>query len=315
MKVNLPCCDINKKSRTGYLQCRYCECFFKNYALLDGHYREIHKKQIAVKRKKICCHSNNKKKRRKTDHHHCLYCERVFPQKIWRNIHVDREHKCETCHGGILCDDVRDHHAFRHNQEEQLEELQELRQFQLDDDFVFDYVKANKLDEYQPQPDYKPNFDYIMSNYEISDIAVLLKFLKKFKCTFLDYMFEHYKAFDNEKIIYLAENGALSCDDVADFLDCALDDLIDDDVYDLVLYLLGEEYKMRPTWVARVIFYGNLVKRIKQKNTFTFDEIYEAIEMYTYVDDVEMQRRAYLYRAIFKHFPRSRELPERRLSE
>lgn len=302
MKLKLPCCEINKKPRNAHWewQCAYCECSFKTVNSFDDHNREIHREQFAVKRKLECCH-DNEKKRQKTDHHECIYCECTFRRKLDRDSHVIRIHECQNCGGYLmLADDVRAQHTIRHNQEARLEKLQKLRQRQMDDDFVLNYVKANKLDEYQPQPDYEPDFDYIIFNYRFEK-DVLLPFVKAFKCEFLDTIMENYDDFGSAEIVHLAENGALSIEDVADFLDCVIYGMDSDDEWSVLFsYLVANDYDIQTRWVARVIDNDEIIECIKEKNTFTFDEIYEERDNISIYNDEAMNR---FYVAVHKHFP------------
>lgn len=295
MKSKLPCCDINKKATNYTWECGYCECAFKKKKMLDDHNHEIHSLQLASKRKLNCCEHNGKK-RQKLDQHPCHYCECVFRNKFERDSHVDRVHKCSNCADIILNDEIRTIHDAQHKQEDQLERLQEQRQRQMDDDFVLCYVNANKLDEYQPSSDQEPDIKYILSNYEF-EREELLQFVKKFKAEFIDsFDSENFEEcpFEPADLAYLAENGALTNEDLAYFQDCFVG--YEDDG-SMLLYLLDRDYQIKPEWVANVIDNDELVERVKQKHTFTFREIYETAEP----DDEDEHNRFYVQ--VHRHFP------------
>lgn len=163
----------------------------------------------------------------------------------------------------------------------------------MDDDFVLAYVKASKLNEYRPQLNYQPDFDYIVFNYRFTR-EEWLAFVKKFKRRFLNLFygsfhnrfFSHYfskqhcyleQQFTPEMIIYFLQNQALSVHDAIDFLkevkhaiDCVKY------VSAIVSYLLDRGVKIQAEWVAKLIKDDALIARIKEKHAFTCEQIYHA---------------------------------------
>lgn len=226
-----------------------------------------------------CC-DNRKSKRLVFDHHHCRYCHCMFPNKTDCDYQMKRVHLCKY-NAIMMTDNDQIHHKAKREeaariahleqlqskQVMQLEILQYQRQREMDDDFILVYVKANKLREYRPQLDYQPDFSYIFRNrFEQDELVVRL--VKKFKKEF----FTHSFRFENVEIINLAEKGALSIEDIAGLLDCRMH--WHKRGVALVSYLLDKNYKIKPNWVVLLIRNDDLIRRIKQKHSFTYNEIY-----------------------------------------
>lgn len=204
-----------------------------------------------------------------------------------------------------MTDSVRAEHTLRHNQEDQLKKLQKQRQHKMDDDFVL-WVKANKLNEYRSHLlDYEPDFDYIFDRYHFEK-EELLQIAKNFNGQFYDFLHGYFSVcseypFEYGHLIYLVENHEFPIDVLLDRLDDFMFMLDSEQfVSATLMYFLDINYKIKPEWVARAIEDDNLIERIKEKYTFTFDEIYGAHNediLYSneLVDDFYVQ--------VHKHFP------------
>lgn len=270
VKSKLPCCKNNQKSPNALWECSYCECAFESADQRDAHNREIHPEQLAVKRKMKCC-DNRKSKRLAFDYHHqCRYCHCMFPNKTGCDYHMKHVHQCKNG-ATMVADDHEEAARIAHleqlqpKQDMQLELLQYHRQREMDDDFILVYVKANKLHEYRPQLDYQPDFSYIFRNRFERD--ELVRLVKKFKKEFIMQNFR----FGSAEIIDLAEKGALSVEDIAGLLDYQMHWFHREVAF--VSYLLDKNYKIKPNWVPRFISDDELMRRIKQTHTFTFNEL------------------------------------------
>lgn len=248
-----------------------------------------------------CC-NYNEKKRQKMDQHLCYYCECTFRKKRDLDKHIRGVHTCSKCYDVGLTGDARAMHTIRHKQEADTKELQKQRQRQMDKDFILDYVKANKLDEWQWQSDYEPDFDYILTNHRFEN-EELLRFVKKFPDEFADFLGCSCESFASNDLIYLVENGAWSIDDLAESLDNWLGSLGDDDyVSEVLAYLLDKDYKIKAEWVAKAINDNELIERIKEKFTFTFDEIYDA-RVDCSISSTDEDAWNEFYVQVHKHFP------------
>lgn len=288
MKPKLSCCEINKKSPNANLECDGCECFFESKEKLDAHNREIHKGQSGVKRKMYCCKENAKKsKPNQSREWQCDYCECSFGKEQQRDDHTKYVHKLPEI---VFTNMIRD----KRQREEDAG-----RQKQRDEDLVLNYIKTDKLDEYQAEPGYEPDFYRIFHHYDLSK-EELLKFVQKFDIVDI---LPHYDndTFTFEEIEYLLDNDVLSIEDVAGFMDGLTYSLADDEImFDLVGYFLDEDHEIKREWVAKTINDDALMERIKQKYTFTFDEVYEAREEDSMFDQ---ERWDEFYVQVHKHFP------------
>lgn len=210
-KLKLPCCKYNEKSPLTEWDCSYCECSFRTMDLVFNHVRVFHSQQFTAKRKLTCCNYQEIKRQKFGDEgrdQKCHYYECMFRNENDHNNHVNAVHKC-ICGEIVLTADVRAQHKAKHayeakiaelealqaHREAQLEQLQDQRQHRMDDDFVLKYVKTNKLDEYEPQPDYKPR-GYIISNHDFEK-EELVRFVKKFKDEFLESVSHKYDIFES----------------------------------------------------------------------------------------------------------------------
>lgn len=306
MKPQLFCCGINKKSRGGNLECDHCQCVFQEKDQLNEHHHEIH--QFGGKRKLKCCERNSKRKKPNVIHKHlCHYCECTFQEKDGLALHVYYAHQCRDCRQVILTEKVRAQHKIKHEEEQRKldealrkrEELKEQRRLKCDE-LVFDYVNTNKLDEYEPDPDFELDIDYIIHHHKLNKDE-LLRFVQKFELNdILNYGDQ--ETFSCEKVVHLLENGALSVQDVVDYLDSMtywLGDS-DDPIFGLVSYFLDKGYEIKREWVAKVVTDDALVERIKQKYTFTYDDIYRARKQDSMFDHEAWKR----FRVqVHKHFP------------
>lgn len=226
------------------------------------------------------CGEPNEEKRQKPDERACQYCERTFRKEVDRDDHVNSVHKCSTCYDVVLTDGMRAIHNSRHQQEAQLEQLELQQQHQKDDDFVLCYVKANELHEYRPSSEYEPDFDYIFANHHFNQYE-LLQIVSKFKSEFLDSMFalQNFGNIQCADLIHLVDNGALPIDDLANVVHSLLYEIHDEDfVFKLISYLLEKDCEIKAEWIAETIYNDELIERIKQKHTFTFEDVYEAGE-------------------------------------
>ncbi|XP_055320440.1 uncharacterized protein LOC129577444 [Sitodiplosis mosellana] len=211
-------------------------------------------------------------------------------------------HQCPKCRQIVLTEEVRAEHEIKHEEEQRKKEELKKKQEERDEDLVLNYVKTNKLDEYQPEPDYKPNIDYIIAcGLNIEEIS---RFVKKFDvknilASIVAYF--DFDAFTCEEITYLLENGAVRVEDVAWFLDFfSLSSSNHKILSELVAYFLDKGYKIEREWVAKAIDDDALMERIKQKYTYTFDEIYGALEVNPLDNQLD---RDEFYVQVHKHFP------------
>lgn len=273
MKSKLPCCENNQKSSNAHWECSYCEYVFENADLRNAHNREIHPEQLATKRKMKCC-DRRKSKRQALDHHQCRYCDCMFSNKTGCDYHMKRIHQCK-CGATMLTDDDRVQHKAMHEEETRMEQLQEEREDQLelprrrrqremDDDFILVYVKANKLDEYKLPPDYKPDFHYVIGRHKYLEGDELVRLVKNYKKEFFLYIDLKYYRFGFDRIIDLAEKGAVSIEDIANILDFKIHWLICEGKVAFVSYMLDKNYKIKPYWVVNVIGDDELVRRINR---------------------------------------------------
>lgn len=204
------------------------------------------------------------------------------------DIHTE-SHQCSRC-GEILSDlDNAQLHKTRHRQESQIGVFKKQRQREMDDDFVLCYVKANRLNEYEPRLDYEPDFRSISSNY-LFEKEEWLMLMNKFKPHLLHVLFESFEdSFGRKKqkrlfkrlnaqiLSYLLEYGALSVIDAIDFLNHLLNtDGYEDHASAIVSNLLQRGCNVKTEWVAKVLNDDELIQRIKEKCTYTFDEIHKA---------------------------------------
>lgn len=311
-KRKLKCCGRNRKK---LYKCCYCGCSLQNQVKFVEHV-QIHEKKLVAKRKlQLHCCGNYVTKRHKHKFWSCHYCECVFRDASSQQGHISNVHKCPKCHEFILTDDLCAQHKIKHDKEEELKMQQKLkeqqRQLEIEqecDNFVLNYVKTNKLDEYQLRPDCKLDFSYIFSDRFDLEKEELLAIVKKFDIDILSAdLYDCHERFLNggEKIIYLLENGALSVESDSflswmDNLTYRIDATI---INDMVEYFLDKDYEIKPNWVAAVASHiferDEVIERIKEKYTFTFDEIYEA----GYECHLENPDRREFYRNIHKHFP------------
>lgn len=189
--------------------------------------------------------------------------------------------------------------------ERQLEALKKQRQRELNDDFVLCYIKANKPADCRSQSGFKPDYRYIIKNFTFEN-EELLRLVKKFKSEFRDtlhYRSDHKFPFEWWSLFYLVEHNALSLEDVATLLDNLMYGSANVDfVLKILAFLLDNDYKIKPEWVANAINDNALMERIKAKHTFTFDEIFEASNWNPYSHDDE---RNALCAKIRRHFPDS----------
>lgn len=309
MSSKLPCCDFNKKSEDKNLKCDDCECFFRNEEELDDHTREMHKSGITGKRKMKCCEYNANRKRVKYElhHHSCEFCECTFQKKKEKENHINGNHKCRKCYQIVLTEEIRAEHEIKHVEEQRQKDEKEKKQREMDADLVRNYVKTGKLDEYQIDPNYELNvYDILVHHYMEKD--ELLQFAKKFE---IDNIIGYgdMETFSCEDITYLLENNAVEFKDVTVFLDGTTYWLGDDEIVsELLAYFLDKGYDIKPEWVAKAINDDALMERIKQKYTFTFDEIYKARRRDSMFDQSSWDD---LYVQVRKHFPKHFPNPNR----
>lgn len=93
----------------------------------------------------------------------CDHCQCMFDCESERDEHMF-DHYCWDCSDIAVGDDERVH-RLRHRQEAQVENLRKQRQRKIDEDFMFGYVKVNRLNEYRSQLDEEPDFNYIVFNF------------------------------------------------------------------------------------------------------------------------------------------------------
>lgn len=302
MKPQLPCCEIYAKWRVymkTFVECDHCNCVFARKELLNDHNRKIHKTESTGKRKLKCC-KQNEKKRQKFHQHQCDYCECTFQKKYELQNHVNFIHKCRTCYQIVLTEDIRIQHEVKHEADKRKKEESEKLHKQRDDDLVMNYVKTDKLDEYQPDPDYEPDEYYIFNKFYDLNKEEMLKLVKKFD---LEGILNgcDIDRFTCNEIIYLLENDALTIEDVTSFLDSTTYSLGYDKISsELVTYFLDKDYEIKREWVAKVINDNALIERIKQKYTYTFDEVYEARQEQSFYDQRYWDE---FYVQVHKHFP------------
>lgn len=309
-KVKLSCCENNTN---GPNKCDHCQCLFESADLLDAHYREIHPLRFVRKRKSSCC-EENEKKRQKFFQHQCDYCECTFQKKVQLKCHVGQVHGCATCGQTMLTKDVRSEHEIKHAEERREREENERKEMELkelqhqkDDDLILNYVKTNKLDEFPSDPDYQPDHQYIYNNFlHKLDNEELLRFAKKFGVSGIfddDGEFEDF--FDRityNQIVHLLENDVVSVEDVADYISNMTDSYYPPDIMpELVTYFLDKDYEIKREWVAKLVDRDDaLIERIKQKHTYTFDEIYGARDLSEFHQNAD---RDEFYKQVHEHFP------------
>lgn len=304
-KLKLACCEINTKSPNTTLECESCECYFETNELLGDHKRAVHGVQVTGKRKLACC-GRNARKRQKTWHHKCNYCECVFPEEYRLKDHMRGAHRIV-----VLTANEQDPNKSRPpmfiqlpllGREREEEQRRRAEMNLKDDDMVLNYMKTNKLDEYQPEPGYEPDCDYIFCNYYNFTKEQLLAFVKRFKVEDILTGRDN-DCFTSEQIIYLLENEGVSIGDVAGFLDNMIWSLDDDEIMsELVAYFLEKDYEIKREWVAKVINDDALIDDIKKKYTFTFDEIYEAREEDSICTIYDKRAWDKFYVQVHKHF-------------
>lgn len=273
-------------------------------------------KQPAKKRKMCCCDTNSKKqeKNKRKASIQCDYCQCTFYTHNLRGQHM-LLHQCAYCGSDCFAVDGGRTCELRHEQEYQLEELQDRRQREMDDNFVFAYVKAFRLTEYRPQlDDYEPNFDYILLNYRFEK-EEWLTIIKKYKRQFLHSFFGSFKGwyliglgkrehfteqFNAEMFPYLLSNRAMNIQDVADFLQIIFRKE-ENNAYakSIVSHLTDNGYTIKAEWVANVINDDELIERIKQKHTFTYDQIHKTSQWDTPLDANGLKM---FYTQLQKHF-------------
>lgn len=188
---------------------------------------------------------------------------------------------------------------------EMAESKDELRQ--QSKNLVLQYVKNNKLGEYQPPPDFKPDFEYIFTEhqFEKEELAALVK---KFKLNLFEELYEVSEYLSNEEIIYLLENDAISIEDIISWMDgLAVNCFVGEALGEMVEYFLKKDYEITIKWIAALVYEGGhdeLIEQIKKKyTTFTFDDIYgarDADSINTYSDNDAIKR---FYVAVHEHFP------------
>lgn len=190
---------------------------------------------------------------------------------------------------------MRDVHKYRKEAE------LEMQRQQKEEDLVSNYIRADKLDEYESDSDFEPDI-YEIYKYGLNSEEVL-SFMKRFKIE--DILYRMQECFSVETIIYLMENEAVSVEDVSSFLDeKASYDFHCDHCAGILSYFLDEGYAIKPEWVAMIIDENELVEHIKQKYTFTFDEVHGQRAQLMQQSDIhdEVDRKAF-YVQVHKHFP------------
>lgn len=137
----------------------------------------------------------------------------------------------------------------------------------------------------------------------------LVRIVKKFKRKFLDALYANDNdccdteiSFELVDLVYLAENYALSIEDIAGLLDYLMTASRHLNKSTKILaYLLDKDYPIKPKWILRAIYDNELIERIKAKHAFTFREIYEAVDWYL----SGYGRGREFYAQIQRHFPDS----------
>lgn len=166
---------------------------------------------------------------------------------------------------------------------------------------MHNYVKTNKLDDYQPEIGYKPNYEYILNTYSnILENEELLRFIKRFELKGFLCNYQTYRLFNFEKITYLLKNNAVCIEDIVTYLDKAARSVGGDKfISEWIPYFLNKDHEIKPQWVVKVIDDDELIERIKPKHTFTFKEVINSRQQTSFRDQDDRDKFSVQVR---KHF-------------